>query len=98
MGRRKATDRLFSPQSFVTGPDVVEETDQALRYNPINAIPTDIVLLGRVIGLLRGVAASLQVPFTPMEMLLPYAEALLHGTPIPTEIARPGGGAPEAAG
>lgn len=90
--------RLLFEERPLIGSDVVEQTDQVLRFNPINAIPSDIVLLGRVIGLLRGVAASLEVPFTPMEMLLPYAEALLNGGPIPTEIARPGQSAPEAAG
>ena len=78
--------RLMFDERPVIGSDIVEQADQALRYNPINAIPSDIVLFGRVIGLLRGVSASLGVPFTPMQMLLPYAEALRKGRPPPTGV------------
>ena len=78
--------RLMFDESPMIGSDIVEQTDQALRYNPINAIPSDIVLFGRVIGLLRGVSASLKVPFTPMQMLLPYAEALREERPPPTGV------------
>ena len=49
----------------------------ALRSNPVEAIPGDLVLLGRVIGLLRGVCASLGTPLSPMQMLRPYAERAL---------------------
>ncbi len=49
----------------------------ALRANPVEAIPGDLVLLGRVIGLLRGVCASLGTPLSPMQMLRPYAERAL---------------------
>ncbi|MEO8540118.1 MAG: AarF/ABC1/UbiB kinase family protein [bacterium] len=49
----------------------------AVRANPVEAIPGDLVLLGRVIGLLRGVCASLGTPLSPMQMLKPYAERAL---------------------
>lgn len=49
----------------------------AIRANPVEAIPGDLVLLGRVIGLLRGVCASLGTPLSPMQMLRPYAERAL---------------------
>jgi aarF domain-containing kinase len=47
------------------------------RQNPVEAIPGDLVLLGRVVGLLRGVSASLGTPLSPMQMLRPYAERAL---------------------
>lgn len=47
---------------------------EALRANPVETIPGDLVLLGRVVGLLRGVCAQLGTPLSPMEMLRPYAE------------------------
>lgn len=53
------------------------DRDGALRRNPVEAIPGDLVLLGRVVGLLRGVCASLGTPLSPMEMLRPYAERAL---------------------
>jgi predicted unusual protein kinase regulating ubiquinone biosynthesis (AarF/ABC1/UbiB family) len=52
---------------------------EVTRANPIEAIPGDLVLLGRVIGLLRGVCSSLGAPLSPMQMLRPYAEAALAG-------------------
>jgi aarF domain-containing kinase len=50
---------------------------EIIRRNPIEAIPGDLVLLGRVVGLLRGVCAQLGTPLSPMQMLLPYAERAL---------------------
>lgn len=50
---------------------------EAIRANPVEAIPGDLVLLGRVIGLLRGVSASLGTPLSPMQMLRPHAERAL---------------------
>ncbi len=50
---------------------------EMMRRNPIEAIPGDLVLLGRVVGLLRGVCAQLGTPLSPMQMLLPYAERAL---------------------
>ena len=78
--------RLLLDERPMIGSDVLQASEQALTYNPINAIPEDIVLLGRVISLLRGVATSLEVSFTPMEMLLPYAEAMLEGRPPPVTV------------
>ena len=49
----------------------------ALARNPIEALPEDLILLGRVVGLLRGVCASLGAPLTPMQMLRPHAERAL---------------------
>jgi len=57
-----------------------------LSRNPVDAVPSDLVLLGRVIGLLRGVCASLGSPLTPMEMLRPVAERVISEQP------RSGGG------
>ena len=53
------------------------DRDGALKRNPVEAIPGDLVLLGRVVGLLRGVCASLGTPLSPMQMLRPYAERAL---------------------
>lgn len=51
---------------------------QTLARNPVEAIPGDLVLLGRVVGLLRGVCASMGVSLSPMDMLRPYAEQALE--------------------
>jgi aarF domain-containing kinase len=59
------------------GADYRRRTTTTLARNPVEAIPGDLVLLGRVVGLLRGVSSSLGSPLSPMQMLKPYAEALL---------------------
>jgi aarF domain-containing kinase len=56
----------------------IAERRGAMRANPVEAIPGDLVLLGRVIGLLRGVCASLGTPLSPMQMLRPFAERALE--------------------
>lgn len=56
----------------------IAERRGAMRANPVEEIPGDLVLLGRVIGLLRGVCASLGTPLSPMQMLRPFAERALE--------------------
>ena len=77
---------LFDARPVLGDPAVVRESNAALDHNPINAIPHDLILIRRVIGLLRGVAVSLATPFTPMQMLLPYARAAVEGTPVPVGV------------
>lgn len=69
---------LFDTRPLDPGAERVRR-GEALRNNPVEAIPGDLVLLGRVIGLLRGVCASLGTPLSPMQMLRPYAEQALRG-------------------
>jgi aarF domain-containing kinase len=77
---------LFDARPVAGDQSLVQESHAALDYNPIHAIPSDLILIGRVIGLLRGVSASMDIPFTPMEWLLPYAEAVLEGRPPPRQV------------
>ncbi len=66
---------FFDARPTGEGPRGIARRGAATRANPVEAIPGDLVLLGRVIGLLRGVCASLGTPLSPMQMLRPYAEA-----------------------
>ena len=68
---------LFEPRPIDAPRAELRERNRALRANPVEQIPGDLVLLGRVIGLLRGVCASLGTPLSPMQMLRPYAERAL---------------------
>lgn len=77
---------LFDARPVAGDQSLVQESNAALDYNPIHAIPSDLILIGRVIGLLRGVSASMDIPFTPMEWLLPYAEAVLDGRLPPQQV------------
>ncbi|MCC7366008.1 MAG: AarF/ABC1/UbiB kinase family protein [Dehalococcoidia bacterium] len=73
--------RLFFEPRDMNGGAFETRRRSALAQNPVEAIPGDLVLLGRVVGLLRGVGASLGAPLSPMQMLRPYAEAVLAGQP-----------------
>jgi aarF domain-containing kinase len=68
---------LFEPRPVDGGQAELRERNRVMRANPVEQIPGDLVLLGRVIGLLRGVCASLGAPLSPMQMLRPYAERAL---------------------
>jgi predicted unusual protein kinase regulating ubiquinone biosynthesis (AarF/ABC1/UbiB family) len=68
---------LFEPRPIGGGIREARAQRQTMRANPVEAIPGDLVLLGRVIGLLRGVCASLGSPLSPMQMLKPHAEQAL---------------------
>jgi predicted unusual protein kinase regulating ubiquinone biosynthesis (AarF/ABC1/UbiB family) len=50
-----------------------EELPQVLRENPIVRVPSHVVLLGRVLGLLSGVSRSLGSKLDLLQVVLPYA-------------------------
>jgi aarF domain-containing kinase len=76
---------FFDPRELAPdrGTRFRERQSSALGRNPVEALPGDLILLGRVVGLLRGVSASLGTPLRPMDMLRPYAERLLAGAKEP---------------
>ena len=49
------------------------EVPEAIRRNPIVRIPTDLVLVGRVIGLISGTQRSLGARLDLARTILPYA-------------------------
>lgn len=75
--------QLFFDQRDLGRSGLFQRRQGPLAQNPVDAIPGDLVLLGRVVGLLRGVTTSLGAPLTPMQMLRPYAEAALAVAPAP---------------
>jgi len=69
----------------------MQQQSETLARNPVEAIPGDLVLIGRVVGLLRGVCTSLGSTLTPMQMLRHYAErALAEGAGSAKEAGVPG--------
>jgi predicted unusual protein kinase regulating ubiquinone biosynthesis (AarF/ABC1/UbiB family) len=76
--QQEARMRMADLMLVAERPDNIGDLDRqrrsAVRYNPIEAIPSDLILIGRVMALLRGVSASLGVVLDPMEMLAPYAQ------------------------
>ena len=49
-----------------------EELAEQVRRNPVVRIPSHVVLLGRALGLLSGVARSLDTRVDPLAVVLPY--------------------------
>lgn len=49
------------------------------RFNPIDAFPGDIVIFARVLNLLRGLSARMDVRIVYFDIMRPFAEAVLGG-------------------
>ncbi|KAL4625105.1 hypothetical protein ACB092_05G000200 [Castanea dentata] len=49
------------------------------RFNPVDAIPGDIVIFSRVLGLLRGLSSTMNVRIVYLDIMRPFAESVLQG-------------------
>ncbi|KAL0009649.1 hypothetical protein SO802_004757 [Lithocarpus litseifolius] len=49
------------------------------RFNPVDAIPGDIAVFSRVLGLLRGLSSTLNVRIVYLDIMRPFAESALQG-------------------
>ncbi|KAH9622899.1 hypothetical protein KSS87_019658 [Heliosperma pusillum] len=52
---------------------------EAKRFNPIDAFPGDIVIFSRVLNLLRGLSATMDVRIIYFDIMKPFAESVLGG-------------------
>ena len=59
--------------------EMSEEMPRALRSNPIVEVPGDILLVGRVMGLLSGVGKTLDSQVNLLQTMMPYAQELMLG-------------------
>ncbi|KAF8772162.1 hypothetical protein HU200_006161 [Digitaria exilis] len=50
------------------------------RFNPVDAFPGDAIIFTRVLNLLRGLSASLNVRIVYMDIMRPFAESTLLGS------------------
>jgi predicted unusual protein kinase regulating ubiquinone biosynthesis (AarF/ABC1/UbiB family) len=56
-------------------PEVNERLARILEENPVVAIPPDILMIFRVLGLMSGLQKRLESTINMMETIRPYAEA-----------------------
>lgn len=49
------------------------------RFNPVDAFPGDIVIFSRVLNLLRGLSATMNVRVVYFDIMRPFAESVLNG-------------------
>ncbi|KAI9097610.1 hypothetical protein K1719_025381 [Acacia pycnantha] len=49
------------------------------RFNPVDAFPGDIIIFGRVLNLLRGLSATMNVRIVYLDIMRPFAESVLSG-------------------
>jgi predicted unusual protein kinase regulating ubiquinone biosynthesis (AarF/ABC1/UbiB family) len=86
--------RQLRRRAFLDRRRVVEvghEIQDIVRRNPIVRIPSHLVLVGRVLGLLSGVGRSLGAELNLLEILVPYVFGAPAGGPRPAPPAgRPG--------
>ena len=58
-----------------------EELPRALRVNPIVEVPADVLLVGRMMGLLSGLGKSLDSQVNLFTTIMPYAQRLMMALP-----------------
>ncbi len=81
--------------------DLVEEFSKELprtiRANPIVEVPADVLLVGRMMGLLSGLGKTLDSQVDLFATIMPYAQRLIRAQPAPApagDILDPAAGAP----
>ncbi|GJM97531.1 hypothetical protein PR202_ga14463 [Eleusine coracana subsp. coracana] len=52
------------------------------RFNPVDAFPGDAIIFMRVLNLLRGLSASLNVRIVYLDIMRPFAESTLQGSMV----------------
>jgi aarF domain-containing kinase len=70
LGRAVRENRVYADQDMVA--EVNAMLARTLRQNPVVQVPTDIVLVGRVTGLLSGLAKTLNSQVDLLATMMPY--------------------------
>ncbi|OAY83343.1 putative aarF domain-containing protein kinase 1 [Ananas comosus] len=53
--------------------------EEVRRFNPVDAFPGDAIIFSRVLNLLRGLSATLNVRIAYLDIMKPFAESTLRG-------------------
>jgi aarF domain-containing kinase len=70
LGRAVRENRVYADQEMVA--EINAMLTRTLRENPVVEVPTDIVLVGRVTGLLSGLAKTLNSQVDLLATMMPY--------------------------
>jgi predicted unusual protein kinase regulating ubiquinone biosynthesis (AarF/ABC1/UbiB family) len=60
-----------------------EEMPRAIRANPVVEVPADVLLVGRMMGLLSGLGKSLDSQVDLFTTIMPYAQRLMMAQSVP---------------
>jgi predicted unusual protein kinase regulating ubiquinone biosynthesis (AarF/ABC1/UbiB family) len=63
-----------------------EELPRAIRANPVVEVPADVLLIGRMMGLLSGLGKSLDSQVDLFTTIMPYAQRLMMAQPAPAPV------------
>ncbi|MGA7873489.1 MAG: AarF/UbiB family protein, partial [Candidatus Binatus sp.] len=66
-----------------------EELPRAIRANPVVEVPADVLLVGRMMGLLSGLGKSLDSQVDLFTTIMPYAQRLMMAQPTPVSADAP---------
>ncbi|MGB3549271.1 MAG: AarF/UbiB family protein [Candidatus Binatus sp.] len=64
-----------------------EELPRAIRANPVVEVPADVLLVGRMMGLLSGLGKTLDSQVDLFATIMPYAQRLMMAQPAPAPAA-----------
>ncbi|XP_065634119.1 uncharacterized protein LOC112028464 isoform X2 [Quercus suber] len=71
--------RLDMPEQAMEMTSVLFRTSSSANESLVDAIPGDIVIFTRVLGLLRGLSSTLNVRIVYLDIMRPFAESALQG-------------------
>jgi predicted unusual protein kinase regulating ubiquinone biosynthesis (AarF/ABC1/UbiB family) len=63
-----------------------EELPRAIRANPVVEVPADVLLVGRMMGLLSGLGKTLDSQVDLFATIMPYAQRLMTAQPAPAPV------------
>src|SRR5271154_1146762 len=66
-----------------------EELPRAIRANPIVEVPADVLLVGRMMGLMSALGKSFNSQVNLLTTIMPYAQRLMMSQPQPTPADTP---------
>ena len=64
-----------------------EELPRAIKANPVVEVPADVLLVGRMMGLLSGLGKSLDSQVDLFTTIMPYAQRLMMAQSTPAPVA-----------
>ena len=64
-----------------------EELPRAMKANPIVEVPADVLLVGRMMGLLSGLGKTLDSQVDLFSTMMPYAQRLMMAQAAPAPVA-----------
>lgn len=81
LGNTIKARKAYADKDLIEG--FSEELPRAIRANPVVEVPADVLLVGRMMGLLSGLGKTLDSQVDLFATIMPYAQRLMMARPVP---------------